>query len=44
MIIKNGEKLEGFFSSYEDGSHRIVPMKCILVKKSIGIHEGTTED
>lgn len=34
MLFANGTKLEGFFSSYSDGSHKIVPMQCILRKRN----------
>jgi len=35
MLLENGKKLEGFFSSYSDGEHRITPMQCILRKRHI---------
>lgn len=35
MLLENGKKLEGFFSSYSDGEHRISPMQCILRKRHI---------
>lgn len=34
MLLKNGEILEGFFSSYGDGNHRITPMRCVLTKRN----------
>jgi hypothetical protein len=35
MLLNNGKKLEGFFSSYSDGEHRVVPMQCIINKNQI---------
>lgn len=35
MLIKNGEVLEGFFSSYNDSEHRMSPMKCYLTKRNV---------
>jgi len=43
MLLENGKKLEGFFSSYSDGGHRIVPMQCILKKKN-QLNEPHNED
>lgn len=34
MLLKNGEIFEGFFSSYGDNSHRILPMECVLSKRA----------
>lgn len=34
MLFDNGKKLEGFFSSYSNGGHRVVPMQCILRKRN----------
>lgn len=34
MLLRNGEILEGFFSSYGDNNHRITPMKCIFTKRN----------
>lgn len=34
MLTNNGKVLEGFFSSYSDGQHKIVPMQCVLKKKN----------
>ncbi len=34
MLFDNGKKLEGFFSSYSDGRHKVVPMQCILRKRN----------
>lgn len=35
MLIKNGEVLEGFFSSYSDTEHRMSPMKYYLSKRNV---------
>jgi len=34
MLFDNGKKLEGFFSSYSDSGHRVVPMQCVLRKRN----------
>lgn len=39
MLLENGKKLEGFFSSYADGEHRITPMQCILRKRHINTND-----
>jgi len=39
MLFDNGKKLEGFFSSYSDSGHRVVPMRCVLNK-----NDQTTEN
>ncbi len=39
MLLENGKKLEGFFSSYSDGDHRIAPMQCILSKRHISTND-----
>lgn len=41
MLLKNGEVFEGFFSSYADQNHRMIPMRCFLSKKN---KLNTTED
>lgn len=30
MLVKNGREFRGFFSSYADSSHKIVPFRCVL--------------
>jgi len=34
MLLRNGVVFDGFFSSYSDGDHRMVPMRCFLSKKN----------
>lgn len=34
MLKNNGKVFEGFFSSYSDNQHKIMPMQCILKKKN----------
>lgn len=34
MLIDNGKKLEGFFSSYSDNTHKVAPMQCVLRKRN----------
>ena len=34
MLKRNGQSLEGFFSSYEDGDHSMAPFKCILKRQA----------
>lgn len=38
MLRENGRSLEGFFSSYADGDHRMAPFKCVLKRqdRSVG--------
>ena len=33
MLRENGRSLEGFFSSYADGDHRMAPFKCVLKRQ-----------
>jgi hypothetical protein len=30
MLVKNGREFRGFFSSYADSDHKIVPFRCVL--------------
>lgn len=30
MLVRNGREFRGFFSSYADSSHKIVPFRCVL--------------
>ncbi|WP_422380609.1 hypothetical protein [Marinicellulosiphila megalodicopiae] len=30
MLVKNGREFRGFFSSYADSEHKIVPFRCVL--------------
>ncbi len=34
MLESNGQKLRGFFSSYEDNENRILPFRCILFREA----------
>jgi hypothetical protein len=33
MLRRNGDSLEGFFSSYDDGEHNMAPFKCVLKRQ-----------
>lgn len=33
MLRRNGRNLEGFFSSYADGDHKMAPFKCVLKRQ-----------
>ncbi len=30
MLVKNGKEFRGFFASYADNDHRIIPFRCVL--------------